>query len=268
MTDKFSRMSTTQTVRGVSVRPVGGSTAILEIGGLRLITDPTFDPPGDRGEGKPRRTLAPALAAADVGPVDVALVSHDEHPDNLDSTGRALLAGVPLVLTTREGAERLGGSARGLAPFDHLEVDRPDGGRLRITALPARHGPAGAEAVLGPVVGFLLSGDGLPSVYVSGDNASVDVVREIAERVGPVDVALLFVGRASMPHYFDGAPLTLTDAGAVDAARLLGARAVVPIHCEGWTHYTQDTASLAAAFAAAGLAEVLAVVPAGASVQL
>jgi hypothetical protein len=38
----------------------------------------------------------------------------------------------------------------------------------------------------------------------------------------------------------------------------------VPIHCEGWTHYTQDTASLAAAFAAAGLAEVLAVVPAGA----
>jgi L-ascorbate metabolism protein UlaG (beta-lactamase superfamily) len=261
-------MNVTQTVRTIAVRPVGGSTAILEVGGLRLITDPTFDPPGGRGEGKPRRTLAPALAAADVGPVDIALVSHDQHPDNLDAAGRALLAEIPLVLTTEAGAARLGGGARGLAPFEHVEADRPDGGRLRVTALPARHGPAGADEVLGPVVGFLLSGDDVPSVYVSGDNASVDVVRAIAERVGPVDVALLFVGGASAPHYFDGAPLTLTDAAAVEAARALGARAVVPIHCEGWTHYTQDTASLVAAFAAAGLADVLAVVPAGASVQL
>jgi L-ascorbate metabolism protein UlaG (beta-lactamase superfamily) len=261
-------MSATTTVRTTVVRPVGGSTAILEIGGLRLITDPTFDPPGDLGDGMPRRTRPAALAAADVGPIDIALVSHDEHPDNLDSAGRALLAQIPLVLTTREGADRLGGSARGLAPFEHVEVERPDGGQLRVTALPARHGPAGAEEVLGPVVGFLLSGDGVASVYVSGDNASVDVVREIAERVGPVEVALLFVGGASAPQYFDGAPRTLTDAGAVDAARLLGARAVVPIHCEGWTHYTQDTASLVAAFAAANLAEVLAVVPAGASVRL
>jgi L-ascorbate metabolism protein UlaG (beta-lactamase superfamily) len=261
-------MSTTSTVGTIAVRPVGGSTAILEIGGLRLITDPTFDPPGDLGEGRPRRTVAPALAAADVGPVDIALVSHDQHPDNLDSAGRALLDGIPLVLTTKEGAERLGGSARGLAPFEHVEVDRPDGGRLRVTALPAQHGPAGAEEVLGPVVGFLLSGDGIASVYVSGDNASVDVVREIAERVGPVEVALLFVGGASAPQYFDGAPLTLTDEAAVDAARTLGARAVVPIHCEGWTHYTHDTPSLVAAFAAAGRADVLAVVPDGTSVVL
>jgi L-ascorbate metabolism protein UlaG (beta-lactamase superfamily) len=258
-------MSTTEAVRTIAVRPVGGSTVILEIGGLRLITDPTFDPPGDLGEGMPRRTVPPALAAADVGPVDIALVSHDQHPDNLDAAGRALLARIPLVLTTTEGAERVGGSARGLAPFEHLDVDRPDGGRLRVTALPARHGPPGAEDVLGPVVGFLLSGDGVASVYISGDNASVDVVREIVERVGPVDVALLFVGGASAPQYFAGAPLTLTDERAVEAARMLGARAVVPVHCEGWTHYTQDTASLVAAFAAAGRTELLAVVPPGTS---
>ncbi len=104
-----------------------------------------------------------------------ALVSHDQHPDNLDTAGRALLNEIPLVLTTTEGAERLGDPAQGPAPFEHVDLDAPDGGRVRITALPARHGPEGAEAVLGPVVGFLLSGDGLPSVYVSGDNASVDV---------------------------------------------------------------------------------------------
>jgi L-ascorbate metabolism protein UlaG (beta-lactamase superfamily) len=261
-------MNGTKTVRSTMVRPLGGSTATLEIGGLRLITDPAFDPPGDLGDGKPRRTQAPSVTAADVGPLDIALVSHDQHPDNLDAAGRALLAEVPLVLTTKAGAERLGGTARGLAPFEHVDIDRPDGGRLRVTALPAQHGPAGAEDVLGPVVGFLLSGDDLATVYVSGDNASVDVVAAIAERVGPVDVAILFAGGASSPHYFDGAPLTLTDTAAVEAARLLDARAVVPIHCEGWTHYTSDTAALVAAFAAAGLADRLAVVPPGASVQL
>jgi L-ascorbate metabolism protein UlaG (beta-lactamase superfamily) len=261
-------MSSTKTVRNTVVRPLGGSTATLEIGGLRLITDPAFDPPHDLGAGKPRRTQPPSLAAADVGPLDIALVSHDQHPDNLDVAGRALLAQVPLVLTTRAGAERLGGTARGLAPFEHVDVDRPDGGHLRVTALPAQHGPEGAEDVLGPVVGFLLSGDDVATVYVSGDNASVEVVADIAEHVGPVDVAILFAGGASSPHYFDGAPLTLTDTAAAEAARLLDARAVVPIHCEGWTHYTNDTASLVAAFAAAGLADRLAVVPVGASVLL
>lgn len=261
-------MSTASTVRDVRVQLVGGSTAILEIGGLRLITDPTFDLPAEAADGRPRRTAAPALGAADVGRVDVALVSHDQHPDNLDAAGRKLLTGVPLVLTTSEGAARLGGSARGLAPFEHVDVEAPAGGPLRVTALPAQHGPEGAEALLGPVVGFLLSGDGLPSVYVSGDNASVDVVRQIATRVGPIDIALLFAGGASSPHYFDGALLTLGSAEAVETARILQARAVVPIHYDGWTHYSQDGASLVQAFANAGMEHVLVMATAGETVTL
>jgi L-ascorbate metabolism protein UlaG (beta-lactamase superfamily) len=196
------------------------------------------------------------------------LVSHDQHPDNLDAGGRALLADVPLVLTTRDGAARLGGQARGLAPFESVELEAPGNARLRVTALPAQHGPDGAEAVLGPVVGFLLSADGWPAVYVSGDNASVDVVREIVARVGPVDIAVLFTGGASSPRYFDGALLTLGSAEAAEAARILGARAVVPIHCEGWSHYSQDRASLIRAFADAGLESVLLSVPDGTTVAL
>jgi L-ascorbate metabolism protein UlaG (beta-lactamase superfamily) len=260
-------MNTVYSVRTVQVQPVGGSTAIVELAGLRLITDPTLDAPSQPTDGLPRRTTSPALTADALGRLDVALVSHDQHPDNLDAGGRALLAEIPLVLTTTVGAARLGGTARGLEPFESVDVDAP-GGQVRVTALPAQHGPHGAEAVLGPVVGFLLSGDGLPTVYVSGDNASVDVVREIAGRVGPVDVALLFAGGASSPRYFDGALLTLGNAQAVEAARILQARAVVPIHCEGWTHYSQDRAGLTRAFADAGLAHVLVTVPDGASVTV
>jgi L-ascorbate metabolism protein UlaG (beta-lactamase superfamily) len=252
----------------VRIQPVGGSTAIIEFAGLRLITDPTLDALTEPADGLPRRMTPPALTPEALGRFDVALVSHDQHPDNLDAGGRALLAEIPLVVTTTEGAARLGGTARGLAPFESLDVDAPDGAPVRVTALPAQHGPHGAEALLGPVVGFLLSGAGRPTVYVSGDNASVDVVREIAAQVGPVDTALLFAGGASSPRYFDGALLTLGNAEAVEAARVLEARAVVPIHCEGWTHYSQGRAGLTRAFADAGLAHVLVTVPDGATVSL
>lgn len=78
-----------------SVLVIGGSTAVLRIGGLRLITDPTFDPPAPSPDGMPRRTAPPAIAAADLGHLDAVLLSHDQHPDNLDQAGRALLATIP-----------------------------------------------------------------------------------------------------------------------------------------------------------------------------
>lgn len=263
-------MNNAKNVSKLRIQPIGGSTAIVEIAGLRLVIDPTLDAPSaaQPDGGMPHRTTPPALSRTELGHLDAALVSHDEHPDNLDVGGRALLAELSLVLTTKAAAARLKGAARGLDPFEHVDLRGPDGDEVRVTALPAQHGPEGAEAVAGPVLGFLLSGERLPTVYISGDNASVDVVREIVARVGPVDVALLFTGGARIPAFFDGAPLTLTNADAVDAARLLGARAVVPIHCEGWTHYAEDSAALADAFAAAGIDDVLAVVPAGETVEL
>jgi L-ascorbate metabolism protein UlaG (beta-lactamase superfamily) len=51
---------------------VGGPTALLELGGLRLLTDPTFDPPGAFAGAVTRtKTAGPALSAAEAGRVDV-----------------------------------------------------------------------------------------------------------------------------------------------------------------------------------------------------
>jgi hypothetical protein len=66
----------------VRIQAVGGPTAILEVGGLRLLTDPTFDPPGDypRPDGPTLVKLAPpALGPDDLGRVDAVLLSHDQH---------------------------------------------------------------------------------------------------------------------------------------------------------------------------------------------
>lgn len=245
------------------VRVLGGPTVLFEYGGLRFLTDPTFDPPGDyyapddhQRSGPPilTKTAPSSVAPADLGRVDVVLLSHDEHPDNLDDSGRALLTHVPLTLTTPGGARRLG--ARGLADWESIELDRT----VTVTGVPAIHGPGAreeVEPVTGQVVGFVLTGDGLPTVYVSGDNASLDVVREIAERFGPVDTAILFAGAPRFPVLFGGALIVLDSAQAAEAAAILGARRVVPVHCDSWAHFTEGRAEVVAAFTAAGLADRL-----------
>ncbi len=260
-------MTAVRPTESTVVRMIGGSTVILEVGGLRMITDPTFDPPATSPDGMPHRLTPPALGVPDVGRLDVALVSHDQHPDNLDISGRALLAELPLVLTTPAGADRLGASARGLAPYESVDLDSRVG-RLTVTAVPAQHRPVGADAQSGPVTGFLLAGDALPTVYVSGDNASLDVVRDIAAQFGPVDLALLFCGSAQVPELLDGQPLTLTSEQTVQAAGILGARAVVPVHCDGWSHYTEDGQSVRGAFSKAGLRDLVHVLAPGEVAQL
>ncbi len=238
---------------------VGGSTAALEVGGLRLLTDPTFSPAGmhESAPGRPlTKTEGPAINADAVGRVDVVLLSHDQHADNLDPAGRKVATSAPLILTTPAAAERLGAAARGLVSWQRAQLSLPEGGSLEVTAVPALHGPAGCEPLTGEVTGFVLSGQGVPTVYVSGDNASLDVVKEIASRIVKVELALLFAG-AARTSLFDGAPLTLTSGDAAEAARVLAARWVVPLHVRGWAHFSEGPNDVRRAFADAGLADRL-----------
>ena len=260
-------MSDTAQSTSLTVFAVGGPTAVLEFAGLRILTDPSFDPPGETPNGL-RKLTGPAVGPDDVLPIDLVLLSHDHHDDNLDTSGQAFLVRAGRTLTTTAGADRLGGNATGLEPWQSLEVERPGGGTLTITAVPAQHGPDGTDHLTGPVIGFVLSAPDVPTLYVSGDNASVDVVRTIADRVGPIELAVLFAGGVSIPHRFDGAYLTLSADRAVEAARALGSRAIVPVHFEGWAHFTQGADDLRTAFASAGLGDRLVVPEAGDTVQV
>ena len=79
---------------GIAV--LGGPTTVVDIAGLRMVVDPTFDPPGDKGY--LTKLSGPAVTAAELGPVDVVLVSHDLHPDNLDDSGREFALAAPLLV--------------------------------------------------------------------------------------------------------------------------------------------------------------------------
>lgn len=229
---------------------IGGPTALLEYAGLRFVTDPTFDPPQtyeEPGASTLTKTRGPALSRSEIWPVDVVLLSHHTHKDNLDWEGLELIAQGPLTLSTRSAASDLwGGSVVGFDDWESHQI-----GAVTVTVVPALHGPPGSESKTGTVVGFVLEAVGEPTVYFSGDNASLPLVEQIAGRFPDVVVAILNAGAARIPAI--DAPLTLTSVDARTAAQLLGASAVVGLHSEDWEHFSETRAQLETAFAETGL---------------
>ncbi|MGC4173866.1 MBL fold metallo-hydrolase [Demequina sp.] len=209
---------------------VGGPTLVFTYAGLTVITDPTFSAPGDYGG--LTKTRGPAVPPQRLGQLDLALVSHDHHPDNLDDEGRAVLAQVPVALTTTAGAPRVPGTL-GLEPWTSVTV-----GPVTVTAVPALHGPDGVAEHTGPVIGFVLEADGHPTVYFSGDNSEVAVAREIAAAFPHVDVAILCVGAARVPNRGPD-PLTLDAERAAQVAELWPGALIVPVHIEDWAHFSE-----------------------------
>ncbi len=256
----------------VRITHIGGPTALIEIGALRILTDPTFEPGGysyNAGGQEIRKTADPAITADALGPVDVVLLSHDQHGDNLDPAGRAYLAQVGQTLTTPEGAQRLGGNARGVPTWQTVEVSGADGLTVRITATPARHGPEQvAPTYAGHVTGWLLEWDGQRNgaVYLSGDTVLFEGVEEVARR-GRVSLALLNFGAARAQRFgpFD---ITFTGVEGAQAAKLLGDATIIPLHYEGWSHFSQGLTEVEQAFAAAGATERLRILPIGQATTL
>ena len=250
-------MPKTEAMTRISALLVGGPTLHFTYAGLSFLTDPTFDEPGSYPGGATLYKLAgPAVPASALGPIDVVLLSHEQHADNLDAAGRALLADVPHVLTTVESAEPIA-HATGLIPWQQHRI-----GDVVITAVPALHGPEGAESLSGVVTGFVLEADDEPTLYVSGDNASVDLVREIAERFPGIDIAVLFAGAANVGRFGD-TDLTLNARTALEAAELLGDAVIVPVHAEGWFHFSETRERLIGMFEHAGRADRLRVLEPG-----
>jgi L-ascorbate metabolism protein UlaG (beta-lactamase superfamily) len=241
---------------------IGGPTALIEVDGFRLLTDPTFDAPG--AYQLPHVTLeklsGPALGAEAIGEVDAVLLSHDQHADNLDHSGKAFLAKAKRVLTTVAGAKRLGGHAEGLMPWATTELAGKDGRSLTITATPARHGPAGIEPLSDGVIGFVLtSKDKSPPIYISGDTVWYDGVAEVARRFR-AGVVLPFAGAAHTRGPFH---LTMDTNDTVETARAFPDAVIVPLHTDGWAHFRQNAKDLRASFDTLGFGSRLKILEPG-----
>jgi L-ascorbate metabolism protein UlaG (beta-lactamase superfamily) len=253
----------------VRITCIGGPTALLELGGLRLLTDPTFDP-SCSDYSTPLYTLhkvtGPAIPLDAIGAVGAVLLSHDHHFDNLDGAGRALLERVPHVFTTQDGAARLGHGAAGLGPGDERVLRAPSGRQLLISATPARHGPPGGDR--GPVIGFTLRwADTADCVlYISGDTVWYQGVEQVLQRE-PIRIAILFAGAARVAAV-GPAHLTFTAGELVQVAQACPRSLILPLHIEGWAHYSESREDIEAAFAGAGLSTQLRLLDPGQTLAL
>ena len=231
----------------LTITLIGGPTALIEIDGFRLLTDPTFDGPGDYQlpHVKLEKLTGPAMSARDVGPIDAVLLSHDQHSDNLDHSGRDFLAEAKRVLTTEAGAKRLGGKTEGFAPWASTELKK-GGQSLTVTATPARHGPAGIEPLSGDVIGFVVDSSeaGSRPIYISGDTTWFDGVAEVAKRF-KAGVVLPFAGAAQTRGPFH---LTMDTNDTIETARAFPDAVIVPVHTDGWAHFRQNANDLRATF--------------------
>lgn len=240
-------MSDTQIQSLVPILLVGGPTVVMDYAGFRIITDPTFDEPKIYGPDKTHsantliKTHDSALKPADIGEIDIVLASH-HHLDNFDESGREFSKNAPHLFGTAEVA-KIAPNATVLEKWDTRKLTSSTGKEVTITAVPAQHGPDGLWQKLGTVIGFVLTCEGEKTIYISGDNSSVDVVREVADSFPNIDVAFLFAGGPCFELY-GGDYITFSDETAVEAGKILSGAILVPVHADSWEHLTQTAVSM------------------------
>ena len=200
---------TAATAPALRIRYIGHATTLVELDGVRLLTDPVL-----RRSVAHLRALQRAPTAAELGRIDAALVSH-AHWDHLDVRTlrllgldtRLIVAAATLPWLRRRGFRR---EVEAVEIGDEVAV-----GPVAVRATPAVHGKPDAA------VGFLYRGSS--KVYFAGDT---DVFPEMDAIADTIDVALLPIwgwGPSLGPGHMD-------PEGALEAVRLLRPRIVIPIH--------------------------------------
>ena len=252
---------------------LGGATFLIEIGAFRLLTDPGFDPNRtEKSEGPGHlltKIMGPPVPVEEIGPIDAVLLSHQQHFDNLDISGRALLSKVGRVLTTPESAAALGGNAEGLAPGKSTVLTNAEGESIRVTATLALHGLAEAvRKATGDVTGFVLEWQGQDgALYITGDTVWFDDIVKVGQQFN-VGTVILHMGAAKVPAAGDNA-LTMTSEEGVQLTKALDANVAFAAHFEGWAHYTDASRErMARVFDEAGVGDRLQLIAPGKTVDL
>lgn len=255
-----------------NVTYLGGPTYLIEIGSFRILTDPGFDPEGtEKNEGPGhllQKVMSPPIPADEIGKLDAILLSHAQHYDNLDNTGRTLLPKAGHVLTTPDSAALLDGLADGLETWQSVELTNEEGESIRITGMPAVHTTsAELRPIIGETMGFMLEWDGQNdgTFYVTGDTVWLDEIEEIGERYN-VNTAILHMGAASVPAVGDNR-LTMNGEEGARVTKTLDVKNAFPAHFEGWLHFHEGSDTIVEEFAKAGLSDRLNLLQPGEAAQ-
>ena len=230
----------------VTITQIDTACMLIDLDGFRIVTDPAFDQAGGTYQSGANRVLkknqSPAIQPEDLGPVDLVLLSHDQHKDNLDNKGREFLDTVPRILSTPEARQRLElDTVTGINEWDTVRIETEKVPGLRITGTPCQHGSdEELHRIAGHVIGFILEWEGQErgALYISGDTVFFPGIEAIAARF-TIDTAILHIGRAGFPAQIGDRYLTFTVEEAIKTARLMKVNRLIPTHREGWEHFLE-----------------------------
>jgi L-ascorbate metabolism protein UlaG (beta-lactamase superfamily) len=216
--------------RGLRATWLGHSTVLLELDGVRVLTDPVWSdrisPFGPLG---PRRFQPVPVPLVGLPPLDAIVISHDhfDHLDHATILGLAPL-GVPFVTSLGVGAHLV---AWGVPPTQIVELDWWEtatlrGGELTITAAPAQHFSGRVGARDRTLWSSMVIASARHKVFFSGDTGLTPEYEAIGARLGPFDLVMLEVG-AYHPAW---GHVHLGPANALEALRRLGGGRLLPVH--------------------------------------
>jgi L-ascorbate metabolism protein UlaG (beta-lactamase superfamily) len=223
-----------------SVTFIGNATTVLRLGDLTLLTDPAFGAAGSRvylGYGAwTRRQRDPALDALDLAQVDAVLLSH-LHGDHFDRAARDRLDPALPIVTTPQAERKLlrkrFETVHGLPTWEFHEWTRGRQ-RVRVTAVPGRHGPGVADRllpdVMGSVVEVFQDERRTLRLYVTGDTLYHGALAEIPRRFGEIDAMLIHLGGTRLL----GMLLTMDDRHGVELGHLVRPALTIPIHFDDY----------------------------------
>jgi L-ascorbate metabolism protein UlaG (beta-lactamase superfamily) len=241
---------------------VGTATVILRYAGFTVLTDPNFLHAGDHvhlGYGLTAERLTnPALEIEQLPPLDFCVLSH-YHGDHFDRVAEERLRKDLPIVTTGHAASELEGKGFtapvALDTWDSVTV-RKNGGSVRITSMPGRHGPPVVEKFLPPVMGSMLEfepaeGRTALRLYITGDTLVFDDLHEIPKRYPEIDLALFHLGGTQIL----GVLLTMDAEQGVEAIRIVNPREVIPIHYNDYEVFKSPLEDFKRAVEAAGFAD-------------
>ena len=215
---------------------IGNATTVLQLGDFTLLTDPNFVPAGSRvhlGYGMwTRRLLDPAAQVGDLPPLDAVVLSH-LHGDHWDRVATTQLPRETPVITTRQAQRALRRrrftDVRGLPTWEQHDWSRGRQ-RLRVTAVPGRHGPGLMDRLLPDVMGSVveLEEDGRCRLrlYITGDTLYRPFLQEVPRRCGDIDAMIIHLGGTKIL----GMLLTMDDKQGVAATEAIRPRLTIPVH--------------------------------------
>ena len=216
---------------GLRATWLGHSTVLIEIDGLRILTDPVWGPRASPSRlAGPKRFQPVPVALRALPPIDLVIVSHD-HYDHLDYPTIRELArhDVPFVTSLGVGAhlEAFGVGAARIVELDWWESHTLPGSGVTVTAAPSQHfSGRGLKDRNATLWSSMVIRSDKHAVFFSGDTGLTSEYATIRERLGPFDLVMLEVG-AFHPAWGD---IHLGPANALDAYELLGGGAFLPVH--------------------------------------